>query len=120
MGAILSRSLTKEAMEEAKHFVDGLVSSHKIVVLSKTYCPYCVRAKDILKGYPLKSDEIEIVELERRPDCSAIQAYCKEITGASSVPRIFIGGKSIGGCDDLTKLKNSGQLDTLLSSIGIA
>lgn len=33
----------------AKEFVDGVIKGHKVVVFSKTYCPYCKMAKDVLK-----------------------------------------------------------------------
>lgn len=83
MGGLSSRGALN--MEDAKHFVDGLLESRKVVVLSKTYCPYCTKAKSIIGQYQIKDGELEVVEIERRPDCSSIQAYCKEITGASSV-----------------------------------
>ena len=61
---------------------------------------------------------MEIIEIEKRPDCSEIQSYLREITGASSVPRVFIGGKCIGGGDDTEALDRAGQLKPLLEQNG--
>merc|ERR1711963_348511 len=47
---------------------------------------------------------------------SKIQDFMAKSTGARSVPRIFIGGQFVGGCDELMKLKSSGKLGQLISS----
>lgn len=64
-------------------YVDDLVSSHKVVVFSKTYCPYCTKAKNVLAKY--KINDIIIVELENRDDMDEIQDYLAKKTGARSV-----------------------------------
>jgi glutaredoxin 3 len=70
-------------------YVDGLVSSHKVVVFSKTYCPYCVKAKKVLKKYSI--NDLIVVELENRDDMDEIQDYLAKLTGARSVIIYFIG-----------------------------
>ena len=57
-----------------------------------------------------------MVELDNRKDGSDIQAYLKKLTGASSVPRVFVGGRSVGGCDDTVAAQRSGQLTEMLQS----
>ena len=74
--------------EAAKQFVEMKIHGKKVVVFSKTYCPYCTMAKDALRphiGKEIKPDQYEVIEIENRPDCSALQAYLRKITGASSV-----------------------------------
>ena len=46
------------------------------------------------------------------------KAYLGELTGASRItwPRVFIGGKLVGGCDDTTRLQQNGQLDQLINN----
>ena len=61
---------------------------------------------------------MEILELDGRDDGSEIQEYMRQLTGASSVPRVFIGGKCIGGGDETSKAHKSGQLQTLLKDAG--
>lgn len=88
MGGLLGRLTGPVVMDESvKIFVDDAISTHKVVVFSKTYCPYCKKAKELLSKYPIKEDQLEVIELEKRPDCAQIQAYLKELTGASSVRR---------------------------------
>lgn len=112
MGSMLDKQTVVD--ESVSIFVDSTVSRYKVTVFSKTFCPYCRKAKQILSSYPIKEDCLEIIELEKRPDMSQIQAYLKQITGASTVPRIFINSNKIGGCDDLTKLHKNGELKRFL------
>ena len=72
----------------------------------------------MLSKYSIPDSRYEVLELEKRPDCSEIQAYLKELTGASSVPRVFVGGRCIGGGDDTQALDKRGQLKDLLASSG--
>ncbi|KAI0237322.1 hypothetical protein LSAT2_012183, partial [Lamellibrachia satsuma] len=74
--------------EAAKQFVEMKIHGKKVVVFSKTYCPYCTMAKNALRphiGKEIKPAQYEVIEIENRPDCSALQAYLRKITGASSV-----------------------------------
>jgi len=101
-------------MPGVKEIVDGKIKNKKVMVFSKSYCPYCRKAKDVLKTYNLKDDEYEVWEIEDEPNCSEIQAYLKSITGASSVPRVFINGECIGGGDETVAAHKSGKLKKLL------
>ena len=49
----------------------------------------------------------------------AIQDEMGKVTGARSVPRVFIGGKFIGGGDDVARLAKSGELQALVKSVGL-
>lgn len=71
---------------EVSKFVEDTIKSKPVVIFSKTYCPFCVKVKDLFANtlkYP--TEKTEVIELEDRPDCAEIQAKLKEITGASSV-----------------------------------
>lgn len=86
MGGLVGRLAGPLVMDESvKLFVDDAIASHRVVVFSKTYCPFCKKAKELLAQYPIKKEQLEVIELEKRPDCAQIQAYLKELTGASSV-----------------------------------
>ena len=87
------------------------------MVFSKSYCPFCLKAKQVLAnhlGQDLSEEDYEIMEIENNPDCDAIQDYLKKLTGGRSVPRVFINGKCIGGGDETMALESSGKLSTLL------
>lgn len=72
-------------------------------------CPYCVRAKALLKQRGVA--EIE----EIRIDLDASQRdEMMQITGRRTVPQIFIGSTHVGGCDDLIALDQQGGLQPLL------
>ena len=68
----------------------------------------------MLAKYPIDKTKMEVIELEKRPDMSEIQSYLRDLTGASSVPRVFIAGKCIGGGDDTAAADSKGQLLPLL------
>ncbi|CAF0889268.1 unnamed protein product [Brachionus calyciflorus] len=95
-------------------FAEEQIKSHKVVVFSKTYCPYCVKAKNVLKKYDIK--DIVIIELDNRDDADQMQDYFARVTGARTVPRVFINGKCIGGGDDTARLDSNGQLKELLQA----
>ena len=72
-------------------------------------CPYCIRAKQILKSKGV--DQIEEIRIDTQPD---ERMKMMEITGRRTVPQIFIGDTHVGGCDDLVALDRSGGLGALL------
>ena len=91
-------------------------------VFSKSYCPYCVKAKDALRsalGQPGLA-ATEVWELDERRDGSELQAALGRITGATTVPRVFVGGKFLGGGDDTARAARDGTLVKLAREAGIA
>ncbi|GFQ07723.1 glutaredoxin, partial [Phtheirospermum japonicum] len=91
---------------------EEIVASNPVVVFSKSYCPYCVAVKELLRKL---GATYKVIELNNESDGSEIQAALKEWTGQRTVPNVFIGGKHIGGCDDTTNLHNQGKLNALLT-----
>jgi len=74
-------------------------------------CPYCTRAKQILKA-----KGVEHIE-EIRIDTDPVQRdYMMQTTGRRTVPQIFIGATHVGGCDDLMALDAKGGLQALLQA----
>ena len=74
-------------------------------------CPYCVRAKQILKAKGV--DQIEEVRVDTAPE---LREHMMQITGRRTVPQIFIGDTHVGGCDDLIALDAKGGLMPLLQA----
>jgi glutaredoxin 3 len=72
-------------------------------------CPYCVRAKALLKQRGVA--EIEEIRVDLDP---AQRDHMIELTGRRTVPQIFIGATHVGGCDDLVALDQKGGLLPLL------
>jgi glutaredoxin 3 len=74
-------------------------------------CPFCIRAKQLLK-----QRGVELIE-EIRVDLDPEQrATMMKITGRRTVPQIFIGDTHVGGCDDLVALDQRGGLLPLLQA----
>jgi glutaredoxin 3 len=72
-------------------------------------CPYCIRAKQILKSKGV--DAIDEIRVDMNPQ---ERMRMMEMTGRRTVPQIFIGETHVGGCDDLMDLDRRGGLDPLL------
>jgi glutaredoxin 3 len=90
----------------------------QVVVFSKTYCPYCHKAKAALIK-AMGTAPFTVLELDTRdpaeePSSDEIQAALYKITGGQSVPRVFVGGKFIGGGDDTHAKEQSGELKILI------
>ena len=84
-------------------------SSKKVVIYSKSYCPACVKAKQLLKNKNVKFEEIDITN-----NNSLIEEMLAKSSGRKTVPQIFIDDFHVGGCDDLYALNDKGKLDELL------
>ena len=82
----------------------------KIKIYTTPICPYCVRAKALLKKKGAQFEEVDVFM-----DADARAEMEDKSQGRRSVPQIFIGEKHVGGCDDLYALESQGQLDPLLA-----
>ena len=104
-------------MQSIPENVEDALGSNKVFVFSKTYCPYCTKAKSHLDKLGVKYD---VVECDEVPLSSKQKDQLQKLTGITTFPNIFIGTKSIGGCDNLLKLDSQGTLKTYLDEAGIA
>ena len=78
-------------MSSGKAYVDELLKTKKVVVISKTYCPFCVTAKNVLKKYKIKADCIVIIDIENRKDMGEIQLVTPRIAfHHSTIPQSLI------------------------------
>ena len=83
----------------------------KVVMYSKTTCPYCHRAEHLLRQRGVADLEVIQIDLERSRRAEMI-----ERADRTTVPQIFIDGRHVGGCDDLYALDDRGQLEPLLQA----
>lgn len=81
-----------------------------VVVYTWTFCPYCVRAKNLLKQKGVAFEEINLDGKDEE------LARLQNRTHFRTVPQIFIGDEFIGGFTELAALDSSGELDKKLSS----
>ena len=79
-----------------------------VVMYTKSWCPYCRRARALLEQRGVQFEEIDIEEQPQR------RAEMIARSGRYTVPQIFIGNHHVGGSDDLHALEASGELEPLL------
>ncbi|MFM8605473.1 MAG: glutaredoxin 3 [Cyanobium sp.] len=84
----------------------------KVEIYTWRFCPFCIRAKQLLdrKGVAYTEYEIDGDEAAREA------MVARGSDGRRSVPQIFIEDRHVGGCDDLFSLDRRGQLDPLLAT----
>ena len=83
----------------------------KIKIYTTPICPYCVRAKALLKKKGASFEEVDVFM-----DTDARAEMESKSGGRYTVPQIFIGDRHVGGCDDLYALERAGELDPLLNA----
>jgi len=86
----------------------------KIEIYSGDHCPYCVRAKSLLKQRDLAFTEYNVQQ-----DQGKRAEMMQRSNGGRSIPQIFINDKHVGGCDDLYAIDKKGELESWLTG-GIA
>lgn len=80
----------------------------KVTMFYTPFCPYCIQAGILLKSKGATVEKINVAE------SSELRSKMTELSGATSVPQIWIGQQHIGGCDELHALEDAGELDGLL------
>lgn len=81
----------------------------EVEIYTQPWCPYCARAVHILSGKGVAFREIDAPRGSEARDEAV-----RRSGGQMTVPQIFIGGRHIGGCDELVALDRAGKLDALL------
>ncbi len=82
---------------------------NKVEIYTWAYCPFCIRAKALLK-----QKNIKYIEYAIDGDQDARIAMSQRAEGRTTMPQIFINDKAIGGCSELYALEESKKLDSLL------
>lgn len=95
-----------------KETISEYVSNNKVMIFSKTTCPFCKKVKDLLQSSQIK---FEVLELDQQANGSEIQNALLEITGQRTVPNVFVAGQHLGGCDDTLKAHKEGRLQHMLN-----
>ena len=82
-----------------------------VEIYTTMMCPFCSRAKSLLKKKGIKFKEIDVTT-----DLRGREEMRKRADGAHTVPQIFISGEHIGDCDFIHRLDASGKLDQILNN----
>ncbi|XP_065100391.1 glutaredoxin 2 isoform X2 [Paramisgurnus dabryanus] len=92
-------------------FVQDVVSRNCVVIFSKTTCPYCNMAKNVFNEI---GASYKVIELDEHNDGRRLQETLAQMTGARTVPRVFVNGQCIGGGSDTKQLHQQGKLLPLI------
>ncbi|KAJ2685449.1 hypothetical protein IWW39_004251, partial [Coemansia spiralis] len=121
-GELSKRLIDTNASEPsaAEQKVRQLIQRNRVMVFSKTYCPYSSKAKRLLAK--LKEQRglfYTVLEVDTEKDPVEIKAALGKVSGRQTFPNIFVDGQSIGGSDDLQAKHASGELTELLKKAGL-
>jgi glutaredoxin 3 len=80
----------------------------KVVMYGTRFCPYCVRARNLLESKKITYTDVRVDEHKEQ------RLVMEQRSQRTSVPQIFIDDYHVGGCDDLFVLESQGELDQKL------
>ncbi|ORC88989.1 glutaredoxin [Trypanosoma theileri] len=95
----------------APQFLDSMLRRNRIVLISATYCQFCTKLKMLLieTNHRFVSLEIDII-----PNGREVFTEVVGRTGVQTVPQVFLGGRYLGGYDELVALYRRGELSATL------
>ena len=108
------RKMSSSGIETASDFVNREIEQSKIVIFSKSYCPYCTKAKELFSS--LNVEGTKVYELDNMDNGADIQKALQDLTGQRTVPNIFVNQKHLGGNDDAQAAHRSGKLQQMIDS----
>merc|ERR1719401_1404762 len=111
-GSAVVESAPKPSVEDMTKRISQEIEANPVVVFSKSTCPFCKKAKQAFADIGVVPTVFELDKEEIGPTGVA-QDLLNELTGARSVPRVFIGGYFIGGGDDTVAKAATGELKKL-------
>ncbi|KAK7463554.1 Glutaredoxin [Stygiomarasmius scandens] len=118
LSRLFSRAFSSSSSQlpmAAKDLVESALNENKVVVFSKSYCPYCHATKSLFNDN-FSSVPMRVYELDMLDEGSAIQSYLAEKTGQRTVPSVFINKRHIGGNSDAQAAFKSGKLAQLVNA----
>ena len=92
---------TKLEQDTVRRWIEEQAAKARVVVFAKSYCPHCKRAIAALRASGIDCGPLlHLVNLEDHPSMNSIQLGLRDITGAGTVPRVFVDGACIGGGEE--------------------
>jgi glutaredoxin len=95
------------------------VQPRKVFLFSKSYCPWCKKAKELLKSCEIDYKAVEVDIDDNVKNDEEFLNYLHEDSKFKTFPKIYIGNRCIGGFSDLSKMKDNMKLFLLLKKEGI-
>lgn len=85
-----------------------------VTLYTTRFCPYCIRARNLLDDKGVVYNDIAVDNDPR------LRREMMARSGRTTVPQIWVGEQHIGGCDDLLMLERQGRLDEILERVRLA
>ncbi len=112
-------AIGKVDKDEVVSEINDLKTKNKALIYTYGLSPFSVEARNILEGTGYQFTEVELgaewFALGGKGSVTRVALSEQVDSGATSLPKIFIGGQCIGGCSELSELASNGELDALLS-----
>ncbi|KAG2228882.1 hypothetical protein INT48_004922 [Thamnidium elegans] len=105
---LVPKLFTIKLIDPQKTWVQSTLRKYPVVLYSKTYCPYCKAAKQLISKY---CDDIHVIEVDLEQDARDIQQALYDLTGQYTFPNLFQNQISLGGFDRLSELDRKGELN---------
>lgn len=103
-------------MNKSSNILEKYIQHGQVSIFSKSWCPYCVKAKDTLNKLGVS---YKLLELDQNPLSSEDENKLNTLAKIKTVPKIFFGVNCIGGNSELQKLVSSGEVKSYLEDAGI-
>ncbi|KAF9580914.1 hypothetical protein BGW38_002248 [Lunasporangiospora selenospora] len=104
--------MASQIASSVRNLIRQSIAENNVMIFSKSYCPYCLRVKDLFDdlNVPYKA-----LELDQHDQGEEIQQALRVLSGQSTVPNVYIRGSHIGGSDATHAAQDSGKLQELLN-----
>uniref|UniRef100_R4G4D5 thioredoxin-disulfide reductase (NADPH) n=2 Tax=Rhodnius TaxID=13248 RepID=R4G4D5_RHOPR len=96
-------------------YINNLLANNRVVIFSKTWCPYCYKAKDLFKDLLVPYHEV-VLDTMGEKGCK-IQEALESMTQQKTVPNIFINSNHIGGYTNLYQAQQTGRLCDIFAGV---
>ena len=106
-------------MESVPTQLSEFIKPGKCFIFSVTYCPYCVKAKNLLDKLKVQYEKIEVDSIPKLWNDSNFESVLNQYSGINTYPKVYIGTTCIGGCNDMHELHNQNKLFPMLDKEGI-
>ncbi len=115
----VAESLDPETLAQVEQWIKD--PSQPVVMFSLEWCEFCWAVRKLFNrlGVPFQTIAVDAACYQQDNKGGKIRAVLKEMTGAPTLPQIFIGGEWLGGCSDVFEVVIRGELPKRLESVGV-
>lgn len=90
-----------ESLLQISQFIEDKIASNRVMLFTKSYCPYSIKARRLLKRLKIRFEFIDLDRLDMGIEIH--QELRKRTGGHATVPSVWVNGRFIGGCNELAR-----------------